>query len=176
MSIFESTEKNLQLLNSFYAYPKFKDGKMVIPDAICLTYRNEKTNEKKIEVIEEPEMEFYLAYEDVKIDYPLRHISLDLVEKCKCKFNDLAITLAKTGGPDIVKDYYETLKKSPYQAKKKYHYLPYVFGSDMDIEDFYKGKFLDTFKATKNHLTKAYYDIEVDGIDYLGFPDEHEAY
>ena len=45
----------------------------------------------------------------------------------------------------------------------------------MDIEDFWKGKFLDTFGETKDKLTKAYYDIEVDSIDHIGFPDEHEA-
>ena len=75
----------------------------------------------------------------------------------------------------MVKDFYDTMRKSPYQAKKKYHALPYVFNSDMDIEDFWKGKFLDRFTSDKDYLSKGYFDIEVDGIDYPSFPDEHEA-
>ena len=45
----------------------------------------------------------------------------------------------------------------------------------MDIEDFWIGKFLDKYTSTKDNLTKGYYDIEVDGIDYAGFPDESIA-
>ena len=175
MSIFDNEKQNLQFLNSFYIKPRFEKGKMTAPDVLVIIYRDEKTGEKKIEKLVEPTIDFYLAYEDIDIKYPLRHIPKDMVEKCTCKFNDLAITLAKTAGDDMVKDFYETMKKSPYQAKKKYHQLPYVFNSDMDIEDFWKGKFLDTFESNKDKLTKGYFDIEVDSIDYPGFPDEHEA-
>ena len=175
MKIFDSNKQKLQFLNSFYAKPRWKDGKMVQPDALFITYRDEETGKKEMTYMLEPTIDFYLAYEDVDIKYPLRHISKDLVEKCSCKFNDLPITLAKTAGEDMVRDFYDTMKKSPYQAKKKYHALPYVFNSDMDIEDFWKGKFLDRFTSEKDYLSKGYFDIEVDGIDYPSFPDEHEA-
>lgn len=168
-------EKHYQFLNSFYTRPKWKDGKMVVPDCLGIIYRDEDTNEKDIEFIYQPDIEFYLALEDVEIPHPLRYIDKNLVEKCSCKFSNLALTLAKTAGDDMVRDYYETIKKAPAKANKKFHYLPYVFNSDMDIEDFWKGKFLDTFGETKDKLTKAYYDIEVDSIDHIGFPDEHEA-
>ena len=174
-SIFDQPGRKLQFLNSFYSKPQYSNGKQIIPDCLGIIYRDEETGEKDVEFLLEPQINFYMAYDDVEINYPLRHISKDLVEKCSCRFNDLALTLAKTAGDEMVRDYYETLKKAPYKAKKKYHQLPYIFNSDMDIEDFWKGEFLDTFTSEKDNLTKAYYDIEVDGVDYPSFPDEHIA-
>ena len=118
-SIFEmeNDNRNLQFINSFYTKPKWKDGKMVVPDCLGIVYKDEATGKKYLDLQYEPQMEFYLAYDDVEIPHHLRHISKDLVEKCSCKFNDLPLTLAKTAGDDMVKDYYETIKKSPYKAK-----------------------------------------------------------
>ena len=168
-------EKQLQFITSFYTKPRWKDGKMAVPDALGIVYKDELTGQKYLDIQYEPTMDFYMAYEDVNIPHHLRHISRDLVEKCTCKFNNLALTLAKTAGDDMVQDFYETVKKAPAKANKKYHFLPYIFNSDMDIEDHWKGKFLDRFQSKDDKLTKAFYDIEVDSIDYMGFPEEDIA-
>lgn len=174
--LFENEKgRNLQFINSFYTRPRWSNGKMTVPDSLGIVYRDEDTGEKFLDIQYQPNIDFYMSYEDVEIPHHLRHISKDLVEKCTCKFNDLPLTLAKTAGDDMVKDYYDTIKVSPYKAKRKYHYLPYIFNSDMDIEDFWKGKFLDNFDSKADKLTKAYYDIEVDSVDYIGFPDENIA-
>ena len=46
LDIFNSKKQNLQFLNSFYAKPKWNKGKMTVPDALFITYRDEVTNEK----------------------------------------------------------------------------------------------------------------------------------
>jgi len=56
-----------------------------------------------------------------------------------------------------------------------FHQNDYVFGSDIDIEDYYKGLFLNSYEPKLNILSKGYTDIEVDSIDINGFPDQHTA-
>lgn len=174
----EKAKLPFQFIKSMYFKPRFaRDDRnksyMAAPDYLVLVYRDERDNKKKLRVIEEPTIKFYVAKEEVEVKHPLNYIPADLVDIMKCKFHDLPRQLARLA--DMEDDYYETLKKSPYQARMKYHQLPFVFGSDMDIEDYYKGVFLDMYAPKKNKVTKGFYDIEVDIKGYPSFPDQHEA-
>lgn len=171
-------KKPLQFLNSMYFNPVWgRDDNnrsvQVAPDYLVIIYRDERDGKKKIMIKREPTMKFYVAKEEVDIPHKLKYIPKEHVEIMKCKYQDMPLNLARLAG--LEDDYFETRKKSAYQAKTKYNQLPFVFGTDMHIEDYYKGQFLDGYESKQNKITKSYFDIEVDGIDIIGFPDEHEA-
>jgi DNA polymerase elongation subunit (family B) len=163
----------LQFLNSGYFYPRYEDGQKVAPDYLTIVYRDERDGKKKLLVKPEPKMKFYVAKDNIDIQHPLNYIPIEHVEVMQSKFNDLPLNLAKLAGME--QDYFDLIKKSPYKARQTFHQLPFVFGTDMDIEDYYKGQFLDMYAPKQNKLTKSYFDIEVDIIDITGFPDPHKA-
>lgn len=142
---------------------------------LVIVYRDENTNEKKFHLIESPNMTFYVANEGVDIPHHLDFIEKDKVEPVSVKYSDIGLELAKIAGEEYVRDYFNTLKKSSYWAKKKFHKLPFIFNSDMEINDYYKMKFLTTFKSEKKRISKSYFDIEVNISKIIGFPDEHVA-
>ena len=51
-------EKQLQFITSFYTKPRWKDGKMVVPDALGIVYKDELTGQKYLDIQYEPTMDF----------------------------------------------------------------------------------------------------------------------
>ena len=180
-------ENKLQYLNSFYYGPtynkQFKElyGETV-NDFLVIVYRNEDTDEKKLKIIPNPSIQFFVANEDVDIDYHLNQIELDNVHlekvsnkhvlKYLCQLQD-----EENGTNTDFTKFYKTGKPGPTKFEaNKFHKFDRVFASDINIEDYFKGKFLDTYtKASYSKITKSYTDIEVDSIDIIGFPNEDDA-
>ena len=142
------------------------------PDRLVIFYRDDN-NTKHYKVIEHPRYTFYVAKQ--KLTYHHNYYPIKNTIPVTCKYKDLDLTIAKTLG--LEKEYYE-LAATRSQARKILHYNHNVFGSDMDIEDFYKRLMINKYDID-NHdvsVTKAYFDIEVDTYDYDGlFPDEEIA-
>ena len=64
--------------------------------------------------------------------------------------------------------YYNNLKMRNKSANKVLHTRPVVFGTDMHINNFYRKKFAEEYTNSVGFkLTKAYLDIEVDGINAI---------
>ena len=170
--------KDYLFLNNLYTNPVFekKGGKsyMTRPDLLITIYRDNETGKKEFTVQQEPEMKFYLAKPEVEFKHPVDYISKDLVEAHVCKYKDIPLYLARE--QDLEDDYWDTMRKSPYQAKQKYHLAEFAFQTDLHIQDYYKGRFQDTYTSSTKELHKAFYDIEVDGIDHIGFPSEDQAF
>lgn len=171
-----SEKKKVQFLNSFYHRQKFENGELVQPDRIEIVYRNLKTGKKGIQSIQEPKINFYQLKEkeEEKSLFYQDYIERDKVIERTSKFNELPETLALLSGMSE-----KEVRKMKYEGKgktlNKFHQLPIFYSSDIDIQDYYKGLFLDKYDSTGFYLTKGYFDIEVDIKGYEGFPDEEEA-
>lgn len=181
-------KNKFQFLNSNYFRPMYNpDFKKLYGDKLCdfitIIYRDEETDEKKLKIIPNPEFQFFVANDDVKIDHHLSQIELSKVHIEAVPYKFLLEELCNIqdeweGTKTDFTKYYRDGKKQKgtlYEANK-FHKFNRIFSSDINIEDYYKGRFLDTYpEASNSKLTKAYTDIEVDSIDISGFPNEDDA-
>lgn len=157
---------DITILNTFYQYPVFEDngqGKRVkvCDDFIVLVYQDNKTKEKKYEIINKPEYTFYKVKEEYKADYSRLFIERDKVDPINVKFTDLEKEIAKNIGKE---DEYKTnIMNRNKAANKAFHMNPDIFFSDVNIQDHYRFKFANTYTNNIEKIDKSFFDIEVDG-------------
>lgn len=168
----------LQLIKTNYFYPQRKgDGY----DKVIIVTKDEK-GEKDFTVVNKPVLEYNISNEKADPALEYRAISEDLTDKYKCYYKDLYQSMIYNLDDPEMTNYYNAINNNPNrqgmrQALQKIH-LDYRFhGTDVNIEDYYIGKFLDKHPAEKNNykLTKFFYDIEVDGSTIVGFPEAEQA-
>ena len=166
---------DITLFNTMYFYAKKDENtNKWSNDSIDLIYRDNVTGEKKLEHIESPDYEFYIAKDDVKIDHHMLFIEQDKVEKIITPYSELEKTIAElTGNSEF---YYENIKMGQRAQNKKLHTHPRVFNSDSNIEEHYRFRFNNLYKNETFNITKSYFDIEADTIDMRGdFPEPGEC-
>lgn len=165
----------LQLIKSNYFY-KGKDGF----DKIMLITKNEK-GEKDFTIVQKPILEYYISNEKADPETEYRSIPLDMVEKRRCYYKDLYSDMINAVNDPNLTEYYKNVISNPTKGindKLRKIHLDYRFhGSDVNIEDYYIGKFLEKHPTEKNDygVTKFFYDIEVDGSSITGFPEAEIA-
>lgn len=171
----KKVKKPFQFLNSFYFRARWDKRTRISPDYLVIVYKDETDGKKKLMIREEPVIKFYMAKDDVPVEHHLNYLPLKDVDEIKCKYSELPLALAQIGGAEDV--YYSLLRsgKSMSSILNTFHQQDYIFGSDINIEDYYKGLFLDSYAPTMNKFSKGYTDIEVDSIDIAGFPNEELA-
>lgn len=166
---------DISLLNVFYLYPK-KDEKTgkYSKDSINIIYKDNITNEKKLQVIENPDYEFYMLNDDVTVDHNLLFIEESKTHKVVCPYRDLEKTIAQLTGNEEF--YYENIRTGNRYANKQLHTLPNVLFSDTNIEDHYRFRFNNLYKNEIIPISKTYFDIEADTIHMKGdFPELGEC-
>lgn len=184
--------KNYQFINSLY----FKKEKMadgtVVDDQLYIIYKDLNTKKKSIMKIPKPKMDIYVIKEEAEKDFYQSFVKKEDCEKLRVPFSDLTYQMCMIldqMGIDVpnpvneneyikaTKWFYACLQNKMGRRLGQIHQHGNVFySSDLDIEDFYKGKFLDKYGSNLNKLTKGFYDIEVDISRYDGgFPREEEA-
>lgn len=166
---------DLTLMDATYIKPrkvndKWENGKMII------VYKDNVTNEKKIECIENPDYEFYKLKDDVPVrDYMEAFRDKNDVEKVTVPYNKLDKTVAElSGNMDEYNHNMETGNK--YSNKAIHAKARNVFNSDMDLEDHYRMRFARLYTNRIIPISKAFLDIEVDTkpINYE-FPEPGEC-
>jgi len=189
----EPKKSKYQFLNTIYFRPTYnkkyaqtfkEEYGDAINDFMAIIYRDENTNEKKLHIIPNPKIQYYVANDDVEINEEApSQIELDKVHIEKVPYKYLLESLCQVkdeyeGTKTDFTRYYRDGKKSKgytYEANK-FHLFNRIFASDIDIEDYCKGNFIDSFpNASRTLLTKSYTDIEVDSIDINGFPNQEDA-
>lgn len=180
-------KRRLQFLNSFYFKRDYKDKnyqyiekngvKERVEDQLDIVYRNLKTGKKGIRSIVNPDFHFYQLTEEEEMSgrkYYKDFIEEDKVHAVKCKYHRLLPTLAELADNREYRNE-RSMYSGNNKALMKMHQVPIFYGSDINIEDYYKGAFLDKYDSTGKYLTKGYFDIEVDTKGHIGFPREDEA-
>lgn len=166
--------ENIMLVNLIYHSPK-KDYDY--KDYLDIIYKDLRTGEKKLHTIEEPEIEIYFAKEEARdYDYNKSFIEFKDVEMHRCKYKDLPFYIAKVAGQEYVNYIKNAIQTNNSSKIKNIHKYKYVFGSDYDIENWYKIQwFLNNHNDKEKPLTKMFLDIEVDSIDIEGFPSDGDC-
>ena len=165
---------NIMFLETIYHYPN-KERKY--KDSLDIIYKDLTTGEKHILTIDEPEMEIYFTKEEFKNFQHNKSFSpLNETECHRAKYKDLPFYIAKQAGEE-----YLTYIKQKIETRNRYainnlHKYRYVFGSDYNIENWYRIQWLLNYHNDKpKPITKTYLDIEVDSIEVVGFPKDGEC-
>lgn len=167
--------KNLMLLNTIYHSPtKFNDYE----DCLDIVYRDLDTGEKLVECIQNPKMEIYFVRPEYRnFTTNQNFIDLDKVYPKQCSYKNLVYEIANEAGPEYAKVMKEMTNQRRFAERKNIHHYKYVFGSDIDIENWYRIHWeLEYGNDSVKKITKAFLDIETDTIDIPeGYGDSGES-
>lgn len=153
---------DLTLMNVYYQYGvKDPDTGKRLKDTLTIVYKDNVSGEKKYEIIEEPEYEYYKANDGLIFDHNLMFIEKEKVHPIKTKYATLTRDIAKEC--DVLDQFQQNIELGKREENQKLHTLTNIFRSDITIDDYYRFIFAKRFKNDVKPLTKAYYDIEVDG-------------
>lgn len=166
---------DITLINTMYLYPR-KDPKTEKWDkgSITLVYKDNETDKKYNQTIDNPDYELYIAKQDTKIENNELFIEKEKVDKFTVPYNDLEKFIAeRTGNMEF---YYDNIKNGNRSANKLLHKHPSIFMSDMNIEDNYRLRFSTQYQNNIKDISKSYFDIEADTINMKGdFPELGEC-
>lgn len=165
---------NISILNAMYNYPQ-KDPSTNKWDKGCMTvvYQDNDTNEKHVEEIEDPTYDFFMAKPDVNINHNLFFISKSKVDKVTVPYRDLLKKIAELTGE--MQFYKNNIASGNRKQNARLHMNPRIFESDMHVEDKYFLMFDREYQNPAIQPTKAFFDIEYDGINYHGEGIDPEA-
>ena len=165
---------NIMLVNVLYQRGKVDDK---YEDFLSIIYKKIDTGEKKIKVIKRPKMEIYFTKNEYRdYDYNKAFIELYKTDKHTVDYKMLAPYIAAQAGPQYLNFIKQCMETRNYQAISDIHKYPYVFGSDLNVETWYRIQWLLEYdNESEKLLTKQFMDIEVDSIDVEGFPRDGEC-
>lgn len=160
---------NIMLVNLIY----HKGGKHTeYTDYLDVIYKDLNTGEKFVKTIENPEIEIYFTKEEHRnYDYNKSFLELSQAEMHTCKYREVPFYIAKQAGDSHIKRIKQLIEMKNYAAIQNIHKYPYVFGSDYDIENWYRIQWVLNYDNDKpKPITKSFLDIEADTINVEGFP------
>ena len=151
---------DLSLLQTIYHRPtKLKDGSWT-PDVLDLVIKDNVTGDKFIETIERPEYTYYMVKPDIYVGHNLHYAQKENCIPITVPYRDILKSIAENCGQNSF--YYSNIENGNYSNNNALHLIPRVLGSDMDIEDFYRFQFGESYQNRFIKPTKGYFDIEVD--------------
>lgn len=171
-------------VNCLYTYHYYNGVKVADNDSVILVWKDKNQN-KGFTYIEDPSFSYYVTKDieaqyaktkDNPAGYEYRYISLDDVTKVTCKYNDLYSSMNKHTDRINTKKFYEENKKNKSKLREM-HLFNEFHGTDANITDYYIDLFCQENDQEKYNygISIGSFDIEVDGADYPGFPDEDIA-
>ena len=154
---------NVTLMNTqFYRAVDPKDNKF--NDYLTLVYKDLDTGLKYKKEIKNPKYRFYTVKEDQRVDYNRLFVEKEHLIHHQVPYRELELEVAKSIGK--VDYFFDNIKNGNRSENRLLHTHPDVFGSDMNIEDHYRFHFKTMYKdEAVGNPTKAFFDIEVDGIN-----------
>lgn len=166
---------NVTILNSIYIRPRKNDKGKWSKGSMNIVYRDLNTMEKHLETIDDPDIEYYMLNEGETAAKKALFIEKEKVSPVTCKYRQIEKDIAQR--TDNLNFFQENIYNGNRALNKRLHSdCVNVFRSDMNIEDYYRFKFNNMYKNNSYSPTKAYFDIEVDGINQVGdFPTPQDS-
>ena len=157
---------NLTVMNVMYQKPrKSEDGKTFYPDKAYIVYKDNDTGKKYVENITTPQYTYYKAKDGVKVGFCREWIEKDKVVPVTCNYRDIKKSIAIE--VHDYKTYEENIKTGNYQCNDAFFAHPRIFSADMNILNYLRMEFADTYQNPVCDISVAYYDIENDIIDSM---------
>jgi len=174
-------EKHRQFIKSVYINKKNTTDKS---DKVLIVSKDE-TGKNYIDVVEKPKIQYSITKPEYWDGVTHNYIESDKVRKVTAlnKNKDKSI-VKELNDPSITMMYDQLMSSGNFEDYKRIRdiQLDYrVHGSDINIEDQYIAAFLSKYPTDKveagNYfgIHKAFYDIEVDIDEIVGFPEPEEA-
>lgn len=165
---------DIMLLNVLYHPPRKENDRV---DCVDIIYKDISTGEKHLHSIKNPEIELYFAKEEYRdYNYNRAFMEIEKCEKHTCQYKSLPWYIASQAGEAYVNELKRMIESGNGRDIQKIHSYPYVFGSDIPIDTFYRVQWLLEYDNEQNKpITKTYLDIEVDSINFVGFPKDGEC-
>lgn len=167
---------DITILNTMYLYGEKQDNGKYSKDKMIITYIDNNTRQKKCQLIEQPDYEYFKLKDNVlKKDYNEFFADINNVDAVRVPYNNLEKHLAEVTGND--KEFYDNIKNGNRYANKMMHIKDTsIFNSDMNIEDHYRYRFNKLYKNDLVPIRKGFFDIEADIINMVGdFPEMGEC-
>ena len=153
---------------------RFYDEDHHYKEVLTLIYKDNKTGIKFAEEILDPKYEYYTVKPEYRVSYNRAFVPIDQCDAHQCIHTKLERDIYTNLG--MKKLYEERLREGDRKAIKSIHKDPDVLLSDNNIEDHYRFWFKTQFQNSICPITKAFFDIEVDGIEIAGqFPEMGEC-
>lgn len=148
------------------------------PESKLVITQKDKDGNKSFKYIENVKFEFYHNKPEFKGNNMVNFIEPEKVEKVECRYDDLYKAISELC-PNLKTFYAEAISSGEFISSKlrRMHLDFNLHGSDKNIVDFYISKFYRKYDPDKHlyGIKKAFYDIEVDGSEIVGFPDPEVA-
>lgn len=153
---------DLTIMNTYYSYPEYQDGKKIMDDTMFLVFKDNNTGKKGYKIIKNPNYTFYKLKDGVQpTSYSLLFTKRENVEPITVPYNELEKQIAiRTGNEEFYK---QNIRNRDRRANQALHTDPSIFFSDVNIEDHFRFKFANTYTNDIHKITKGFFDIEVDG-------------
>jgi hypothetical protein len=186
--IFSDVPKDSMFVNCFYTFSEYNDTKGEYdPDSIIVVHKDKDGN-KGYTFIEKPNYTYYITkdiekqFKNNKNGYEYRYISLKDVVPVTARYSNRYRSMAEHSNRLEVKELYNKFSEKglPKEERRKLenmHLFNEFHSSDVDITDYYIDRFIMENNQEKNSIPIdiSTFDIEVDGADYPGFPNEDDA-
>ena len=177
-------EDYLYFLNSFYCKGKWgrdpttNKSIRLQNDFMQINIKHCDTNETELKFIEEPYIDFYVTNDPKKYSYPQMSMELSELHKVRCKYNEKEKVMAQHLG--LLNEFYDACKRGSefdfvtqrtvdHRRQFIQDFLmnsPNIYMGDIDIEDYYKNKFMEIHGRDVYHkhgcFKHAFMDIETD--------------
>lgn len=155
---------DITIMNCYYQYPKYTEGRKEEEDHLVLVYKDNKTSINKYRVIDKPDYTFYRLKQGIPIpNYNQLFVEKDKVEPVTVPFVKLEATIADSVGK--LDEYKYNLMNHNKAGNRIFHTEPSIFFSDVNIEDHYRFKFANNYTNDVCKITKGFFDIEADIIN-----------
>lgn len=167
-------KSKITLMNTLYWKEKQSETSKGIDELLTVVYKDRETGIKHAHEIFEPEYTYYMALPDHRVDYGRLFIETEHAMPITVPFKNLEKDIAKRTG--LTEFFYANNANGNRGENRKLHLHPDVFNSDMNIQDNYMLEFSRMYDNEPCSITKAFFDIEVDGISAVGdFPEPGEC-
>lgn len=172
---------DLLLLNTLYCGVKKNEHGKYDDDVLYLIYKNLEDGKKYVEEIIRPEIDIYIAKPHVELSHNVAFLPLEDVDKVTVPYKDVTRAIAeiadeRSGTKSYTGYYNECIMNREFYRTNNLHKWRYVFGSDINIEDYIRIKFFEEYgEPSSMKFLKIYMDIEVDSMSIEGFPEDGEC-
>lgn len=160
--------RDLMLLDIMYHPPRKENDRT---DCLDIIYKTISDGEKHLKSIENPTIDIYFVKDEFRnYTWNKNFMELDKLEKHTCEYKKLPWYIAEQAGEQYVAELRRLVESGRFKDIQKIQTYPYVFGSDIPIDVFYRTQWMLEYENEKmKPLTKLYLDIEVDTVNVVGF-------
>jgi DNA polymerase elongation subunit (family B) len=154
---------NLTIMNAMYEKPHRDEDGNYVPDYLHIVFKDNETGLKHVQTIKEPTYTYYMAKDGVPITHNMEWIEASKVRPVTCQYSKIKESIAReTGNLALFK---ENMRSGNYRLNDNFFAHPRVFSADMNILNYCRMEFANTYQNPVCPITVAYYDIENDIID-----------